>query len=252
MKLKSRLIPVLISAIFVVSCTSNGTSSSSGSKIRDIPNQNIASLDELNAQAMLLSITGKSSEAIAQLKLISDQGHSGAMVQLGLIYEFGTGVPKDYSEAAKWYRKASNLGDADAQNQLGMLYEHGKGVPKYPQIAFSLYSKSSAQDNEIAQLNLARLYYSGIGTLKDQVKSYEETKKSAKQGFAPAQGLLSLLYEAGMGTEIDLIEAYAWASLYSVQKGDISTRNEIEKKMSKEEISLAEKKAQNYYNKNFE
>jgi len=46
------------------------------------------------------------------------------------MYQFGEGVPKDFSEAARWYRKAADQGDAKAQVDLGYLYNHGSGVPE--------------------------------------------------------------------------------------------------------------------------
>lgn len=38
--------------------------------------------------------------------------------ELGLKYENGDGVPRDYLQAASWYRKAADQGDANAQKRL--------------------------------------------------------------------------------------------------------------------------------------
>ena len=46
------------------------------------------------------------------------------------MYFYGEGVPKDYIEAAKWYRKAAEQGLSPAQGMLGAMYAEGKGVPK--------------------------------------------------------------------------------------------------------------------------
>jgi TPR repeat protein len=40
----------------------------------------------------------------------------------------GRGVPLDFAEAVKWYRKAANQGYAEAQYNLGILYATGGGV----------------------------------------------------------------------------------------------------------------------------
>jgi hypothetical protein len=45
------------------------------------------------------------------------------------MYERGQGVPQDYAEAAKWYRKAAEQGEPSAQNNLGFMYGKGRGVP---------------------------------------------------------------------------------------------------------------------------
>ncbi|NIP71513.1 MAG: sel1 repeat family protein, partial [Gammaproteobacteria bacterium] len=42
----------------------------------------------------------------------------------------GKGVPKDQSEAVKWYREAAEQGDANAQINLGVMYQKGQGVQK--------------------------------------------------------------------------------------------------------------------------
>ena len=46
------------------------------------------------------------------------------------MYANGKGVPQDYAEAVKWYRRAAEQGDAYAQNNLGLMYANGKGVPQ--------------------------------------------------------------------------------------------------------------------------
>ena len=45
-------------------------------------------------------------------------------------YANGRGVPQDYAEAAKWYRKAADQGNAYAQSNLGWMYANGRGVPQ--------------------------------------------------------------------------------------------------------------------------
>ena len=46
------------------------------------------------------------------------------------MYENGRGVPQDYAEAVRWYRRAAEQGDADAQFNLGVMYGKGQGVPQ--------------------------------------------------------------------------------------------------------------------------
>jgi TPR repeat protein len=42
----------------------------------------------------------------------------------------GHGVPQDYVEAVKWFRRAAEQGFADAQDSLARMYVQGQGVPK--------------------------------------------------------------------------------------------------------------------------
>ena len=48
-----------------------------------------------------------------------------AQCNLGYCYYFGQGVPKDYSEAVKWYRKAAEQGHEYAKERLQKLKEMG-------------------------------------------------------------------------------------------------------------------------------
>lgn len=252
MKFKTKILSASIVALLLGVCASSTVvTASQGKAVRTSEQSNI-SVEELSEQAIILMLQGNSVEAITKFKLAADQGHAGSMVQLGFVHELGKGVPVNFTEAAKWYRKASDQNDATAQNQLGGLFESGSGVPKYPQNAFDLYSKSAKQNNYFAQFNVARLYFSGIGTLKNFKRGYEEVRKSAQQGYAPAQDLLSIAYELGLGTEKNLIEAYAWASLYSLQKGDTTVRDRIEAQLSTPAIQMGQEKANNYFNKKFE
>ncbi len=44
------------------------------------------------------------------------------------MYDQGQGVPQDYAEAVRWYRKAAIQGFASAQSILGSMYGEGLGV----------------------------------------------------------------------------------------------------------------------------
>jgi TPR repeat protein len=50
------------------------------------------------------------------------QNNAKAMVLLGECYEEGVGVPQDYAEAMRWYRKAADAGNSSAMNNIGWLY----------------------------------------------------------------------------------------------------------------------------------
>lgn len=46
------------------------------------------------------------------------------------MYDDGRGVPKDASEAAKWYLRAANQGVDRAQLKLAYMYREGRGMPQ--------------------------------------------------------------------------------------------------------------------------
>lgn len=49
------------------------------------------------------------------------------LILLGLCYRDGVGVPRNASEAVKWFRLAADQDDTDAQYQLGTRYVLGDG-----------------------------------------------------------------------------------------------------------------------------
>ena len=70
------------------------------------------------------------------------------------MYEDGTGVPQDYSEAVKWYRMAADQGNDWAQYSLGSMYEEGRGVPEDHSEALKWYQKAADKGNFFAKLCL--------------------------------------------------------------------------------------------------
>jgi len=47
-----------------------------------------------------------------------------------MLCDNGEGVPRDYAEAAKWYRMEADQGDPFAQSNLARRYYEGQGVPQ--------------------------------------------------------------------------------------------------------------------------
>lgn len=85
----------------------------------------------------------------AQKKASANQGDAVAQFNLGLDYTKGQGVPQDYAEAAKWYRKAADQGEAAAQYNLGRLYVVGHGVTlDYEEAYFWLILASTSGDDK--------------------------------------------------------------------------------------------------------
>jgi TPR repeat protein len=66
------------------------------------------------------------------------------------MYSKGEGVTKDFSEAAKWYRKAADQGDAKAQSMLGFIYYQGEGITKDFSEAIKWWNKAAEQGNDVA------------------------------------------------------------------------------------------------------
>lgn len=85
------------------------------------------------------------------------------------MYEHGRGVPQDYAEALKWYRKAADQGNADAQDSVGSMYEQGKGVPQNYAEALKWYRKAAEQGDSSAQTSLGGMYEWGLGVPQNYI-----------------------------------------------------------------------------------
>ena len=88
-------------------------------------------------------------------------GDAEAQSILGFMYDTGKGVPQDYAEAVKWYRKAAHQGFAEAQYNLGLMYYLGHGVPQDYKMAVKWYTKAAEQGDAIAQFELGLVYELG-------------------------------------------------------------------------------------------
>ena len=82
-------------------------------------------------------------------------GDASAQFNLGWMYAYGRGVPKDDTEAVAWIRKAAEQGHAEAQNNLGWRYAVGLGVPQDDTEAVAWYRKAEEQWDAEAQNILA-------------------------------------------------------------------------------------------------
>ena len=47
---------------------------------------------------------------------------------IGVLYNEGDGVEKDYARALQWYEKAAKQGFAPALTSIGHMYENGQGM----------------------------------------------------------------------------------------------------------------------------
>jgi len=86
-----------------------------------------------------------------------EQGDASAQFNLGVKYDNGQGVPQDYQEAVKWYRRAAEQGDASAQYNLGVKYDNGQGVPQDFVEAMKWYRLAAEQGIARAKKSLETL-----------------------------------------------------------------------------------------------
>lgn len=98
-------------------------------------------------------------EAVRWFKKAAEQGFLLSQILLGNIYFNGDGMPQDYSEAVKWYRKATE--QSYYAYELGYCYEMGLGVSWPDRIeAEKCYTLAASKGDEDAKKALERLHIS--------------------------------------------------------------------------------------------
>lgn len=129
-----------------------------------------------------------------ELEVLAEQGDSWSQNNLGLCYEYGAGVRKNYKKAVEWFTKAAEQGVDMAQYHLALFYELGIGVESDLNKAFEWYTVSAKLGNPMAQNNLGQCYLNGFFVEKDLKKAKKWFTRAAKQGDPEAQKTLQDLF----------------------------------------------------------
>jgi hypothetical protein len=153
----------------------------------------------------------------AATRVNATAGDAAAQFNLGVMYEYGHGVPQDDTQAVAWYRKAADQGYASAQYALGVMHGTGKGVPRDDAQAMTWYRKAADQGLAIAQFNVGMMYETGQGISKDDAQAVTWYRKAAVQGVADAQCSLGVMYRDGRGVPQDYEQAKNWLLRAAVQ-----------------------------------
>lgn len=108
--------------------------------------------------------------ALRLFQPLADQGDVAAEFNLGSMYAYGEGVPRNSAEAGRWFRKAADGGHAAAQFNLGAMYAEGLGLAQdYPEAA-RWYRKAADQGDAKTQFNRGLMYAEGQGVPRDHTE----------------------------------------------------------------------------------
>lgn len=99
-------------------------------------------------------------KAVTWYRLAAEKSdYARAQNLLGSIYYQGKGgLTVDHQEAIKWFRKAAMQGNSHAQNNLGIAYEEGLGVVRDYVGAKEMYRKASEGNHPSGTNNLGYVY----------------------------------------------------------------------------------------------
>ena len=182
-------------------------------------------------------------------------GDADAQSNLGARYYYGWGVPQDYAEAVKWYRKAADQGHVEALATVGYLHtedfnEHreGSGILQDEVEAAIWYRRAAEAGDAHCQFDLGRQYYYGKHVTQDYEEAAEWYRKAADQGDADAQDSLGVMYHYGQGVLQDYVMAHMLYNVASAGGSDSAGKNRdrVAKIMTGEQIAEAQKRAREY------
>jgi TPR repeat protein len=179
-----------------------------------------------------------------------------ARFNLGMAYYNGDGVPKNASQASRWFRLAVKQNFSEAQYTLGVLLLEGEeNFPKEEDEGVRLLKLAAAQGHlaakeqlykrgmgtpplnsvvsstakvpiktDAVQLEEARKYYAGVGVPQDYERALSLFRSLARKGNAEAARFLGLMLLTGRGCEKDIPKAENWLRQASASGDKTATR----------------------------
>jgi TPR repeat protein len=99
---------------------------------------------------------------------------------IGRLYFHGSGVNRDYTEAATWFRRAAEAAIPVAQSDLGMMYYHGYGVSKDLATARAWLQKAAARGYASAKEMLPKLDAAGDSVTANTAADVDLSSRPAR------------------------------------------------------------------------
>ncbi len=144
---------------------------------------------------------------------------------LGIMYNYGVGVPENVVEARKWYERGYAAGDVRSAVGLGVIYAFGFGVKPDGDKARQYLWTAVDKGDVTAMSWLSQVYSSGVGELPDYAKARDLARRAAAEGNARGQYQLGFLYSQGMGgprNEAISLKYYRMAAIQGNQLAQFS------------------------------
>ena len=146
----------------------------------------------------------------AACRVKAEQGDAKSQYELGRMYFYGRGVPKDLTAWAEWCRKAADQKYVRAETQLGNTYYYGRGVDRDFDEALRWYHKAADQGESGAEVDIGDAYYHGNGVTQDHAQAAQWYRLAAGVGDARGEAELGDMYLHGFGVQQNTAEARLW------------------------------------------
>lgn len=140
----------------------------------------------------------------------SAKGNATATHNLGLVHQYGRGVPVDTAKARAFFELAISQGNLEAATNLGYLIEIEEGTGADLDRVSALYRTAAEWGSAWGENNYGNMLRSGKGVRQDLVESFRWFALSAAQGNVNASIALAEAYENGHGVAPDQAAAAAY------------------------------------------
>ena len=130
------------------------------------------------------------------------QGYAWGTYLLGMTYENGDGVEKNFDKALECYREVADE-EPRAASRIGYLYLWRDEENQDFAAAARWFMKAAEQGVAEAQLHLGVMLLNGYGVEENPRRAFKWVKEAADQGLAGANRELGMMYVEGKGVDMD-------------------------------------------------
>ncbi|HEY3450319.1 MAG TPA: tetratricopeptide repeat protein [Myxococcales bacterium] len=164
--------------------------------------------NDLQSCATLGGLLAPSAEAIPFMKRACEGHVAMACFNLGLSYERGHGIKKDFVLARQAHLTGCQLGDAKACGNLGYLLRKGLGGAEEKNRAAALFEQSCQMGNGLACTALAGMRADGEGLPKDPNRAIGFYLRGCDLGQGAGCDNVGVMLMHGDGVPVDNARAF--------------------------------------------
>ena len=133
------------------------------------------------------------SRVIDKVRNLAASGDIEASFLMGTAYDESLGMPQDYNEAMRWYRRAAHAGHILAAHNMGNVYRDGRGIPEDARRAAMWWLRAARAGDVIPALRLGEAYEAGHGVTQNLSTARYWYRRAADAGNATAASALARL-----------------------------------------------------------
>jgi TPR repeat protein len=147
-----------------------------------------ADITRLNAAEEMVKL-GQYKKAHEEFVLMSNEGDSEAMHQLGLEYARGRGdIKVDNKKAIEWFSKSAMRGNKRAMTKLGLMHLEGRGTPVDTKEAMRWFQLAADREDPHAHYILSNERLDGTHIQRDLKLAYVHMSLAVRNQHPSALG----------------------------------------------------------------